>query len=105
MDFSSVSAALTPYVVAMLVVVSVTALVARFVPWFSKKPRTDRQKLAIDALALVVGVGIGLSGRVSPDGDVWMRVADGFIVAALAIKNRDVAVRAMRIAKGKGGAA
>lgn len=105
MDLSAIVTAATPYVLGMLLVVSVVSLVVRFVPSLRSKPRTDRQKLALDTLALVIGLGVGLSGRVSPDADVVGRLGDGFIIAALAIKNRDVVVRAMRIAKAKEGAA
>lgn len=100
MDLMALANAVAPYAVAMVVVVSIVGAVVRFVPWFAQKPRTERQKLAIDALALVVGIGVGLSGRISPDADMLHRVGDGFIIAALAIKNRDVVVRAMRMKRG-----
>lgn len=107
MDYAALVERLTPYIVAIVVVASATELVARFVPYFKVakgQKRTDKQKLAIDVLALLIGIGVGLSGRVSPDGDFFVKAGDGFIVAALAIKNRDVVVRAMRIGKKKGDA-
>lgn len=102
MDIVSLTALLAPYLVSMVAVVSATALVSRFVPYFrvpKGQKRTDAQKLALDAVALVVGIGVGLSGQVSPDADAVRRIGDGFIVAALAIKNRDVAVRAFRVGR------
>lgn len=104
MDYAALAERLAPYLVAIVFVASVTELAARFVPYFKVakgEKRTDQQKLAIDVLALVVGIGVGLTGRVSPDGDWFVRVGDGFIVAALAIKNRDVVVRSMRLKKSK----
>lgn len=88
---------IAPYVVPVMGVVGVTELFARFLPALQPGDdgRTPKQKLALDGIALGVGVAFGLAGVVTAD-PLWaMRAIDGAILAAVAVKNRDLLSRAM----------
>lgn len=91
-----------PYVLAMVAVVAVTELVRRGVLAL-RGPRafeTAGAKLALQGLALVLGIVCGITGIAEPVGPgVAGAIAAGFIVAALAVVNRDVAMRMLRLGR------
>jgi hypothetical protein len=91
---------IAPYLMAVLLVFSVVALVRAFAAWRLGEDAvgSTRWKLVFMVLALVFGVLGGLIGWAPPVGTgLAGRVGAGFLVAGLAIVNRDAGVRILRL--------
>lgn len=107
MDFSALLIeTVAPYLRGIVFVVGVTWAAGKFLPPLKQVngKRTDGQKFALMALALLAGIAAAFVGMIREDASVGAKFGDGFIVWALATANRDAVMRAVGMSKKRGAA-